>query len=188
MKYLVLFLFLFCSSLAHTQPTQLSDRVRKNDTIRRGLGIIYGNFIQRVGSLLKQSVLPQYILLKDLETDELLACEVIQKYDGRRENIFCLHVPPGTYAMVRYFYAKNGLISDAVFWEPVIRPADDGAEEGTVPAFTFTVRPETLHYVGTWHFETSQVRFTDNKFTFDESIRKKYPKLDLEAATRAIPR
>lgn len=40
--------------------------------------------------------------------------------------------------------------------------------------FKFTVAPNTLNYVGTWHFEQSPVYFTNDKEQADDRMKDKY--------------
>jgi hypothetical protein len=53
---------------AQTQAVKL-DKVAKNDSVQKGQGVIYGNFIQRLG--FSSGGFPQDIRLRNTETNEL---------------------------------------------------------------------------------------------------------------------
>ena len=53
--------------------------------------------------------------------------------------------------------------------------------------FVFAIESNTLNYVGTWHFDTGMVYFTNDRTQLDEKLKKKYKRLDFNKAEAVIP-
>ncbi len=54
--------------------------------------------------------------------------------------------------------------------------------------FTFTILKNSVNYVGTWHFDTGLVSFTDDKETLDDTLKKRYKNLDFSTAQLLLPK
>ncbi len=73
---------------------------------------------------------------------------------------------------------------------------NDSAERGLKPRetdteylqyYTFTITENSLNYMGTWHFDTEQVFFTNDKEKMDRSTGYKYSNIDFSEAIINLP-
>lgn len=53
--------------------------------------------------------------------------------------------------------------------------------------FTFTIIENSINYLGTWHFDTGLVSFTDDKEILDNLLRGRYKNLDFSKALLILP-
>jgi hypothetical protein len=138
-------------------------------------GVIYGRCIQRLG--FSSGGMGQYVRLINLDTRKAVRILVKPLMRSRKENEFCVALPPGRYALYdyEYSYGVEGLRKGA-------------AGPLTATRYTFVVQPGQLHYVGTWDFsQPQQPRFTAEKAALSELTSEDYPKLPLANAVLTLP-
>lgn len=54
--------------------------------------------------------------------------------------------------------------------------------------YEFTVEKNNLNYLGTWHFDTGLVSFSDDKIQLDKEMNSKYKTFDFENAIIRLPK
>lgn len=181
---------------ANGQETTELKEVKKNDKMTSGQAIIYGSFIQRLST--NSIGFPQDIRIVNITTTEVFSFRVKPTFKMTKENTFCYFLEPGTYMILDYWwtdskwYGGNGMI------EPVYKGIDatdslrekidsNRISQRDLKRFVFTIESNTLNYVGTWHFDTGMVYFTNDKAQLDEKLKNKYKKLDFNKAETIIP-
>lgn len=194
----VLIAILFLVSLSVTgQPARRLEKLGNNDTVPAGQAVFYGDFIQRLKNF-KSGGYPQDIRIINVETNEVLVFRVKSTFKTSKENSFCYLVEPGTYAILNYWWTESKWYGGKSYMEPIYKGEDSILETerkiknkeqraDELVLFKFTVTPNTLNYVGTWHFEQSPVFFTNDKEQADEKMKEKYKMLDLSSSNLAIP-
>ncbi len=117
--------------------------------------------------------------------------EVKPAFKSAKQNLFCVALPPGRYALHLYEYTESKWYGGEMQVEN-IRKTDSTAVRAVNTAATryvFTIVPGELHYLGTWHLDKAgQPYFSDDKITTDEHLRRTYKKLDLDKAQLVVPR
>ncbi|WP_176133010.1 energy transducer TonB [Hymenobacter sp. CRA2] len=147
------------------------------DALPADKGVVYGVFIQRLG--FSSGGIGQYVRLYHLGTGRVMNILVKPVMKSRKDNEFCVALPPGRYALQAYQY--NGAVDN------IRKSRRAGAVAAT--RYTFTVEAGQLQYVGTWHFEQAgPPRFTDDKAVTDEHLRDKFDKLPFGAARTTLPK
>lgn len=196
MKQLALVFFFFLTIFAKGQNFNKLNETNSGDTISSEEGIIYGNFIQRLG--FSSGGFPQDIRLINLETKEVLAFRVKPTYKSAKENTFVYYIKPGKYAILNYWWTKSTWYGGKFYTEPIFKSIDvtDNFEEkiksgqinqNELEQFTFEITKNSLNYLGTWHFDKGLVSFTDDKIQFDNLVKSKFKKLDFSKATTILP-
>ncbi|EIA08962.1 hypothetical protein [Flavobacterium frigoris] len=196
MKITITTIFAFLTMFAYGQNMSNLKELGNNETIPTGQAVIYGNFIQRLG--FSSGGFPQDIKIINIETKELYTFRVKPTFKSAKENTFCYTLKPGTYAISNYLWTQSKWYGAKMVTEPVFKNIDatDQIEnkintgklkEIDFVPFTFTVTENTLNYLGTWHFDTGLVKFTNDKQVFDIKIIDKYKKLDLATAKIVLP-
>lgn len=160
-------------------------------------GIIYGEFIQRLG--FSSGGYKQHIKLLNLE-DSLIYIVIVKKtYKSARRNKFHVSLPPGKYAIIEYFWIqskwyggmlhrehiyKNGTMSD------VVKKLTSGeAKKLNLEWYTFSVESKKANYVGIWNFKDTRPVFINEKEITDTQMKYKHfmHGLDLNQAAVSIP-
>lgn len=197
MKNVWIALLLFVSLSIGAQPARRLEKLGNNDTVPSGQAAFYGDFIQRLKNF-KSGGYPQDIRIINVETNEVLVFRVKSTFKTSKENSFCYLLEPGTYAILNYWWTESKWYGGKSYMEPIYK-GDDSIQEterkiknkeqraDELVLFKFTVEPNTLNYVGTWHFEQSPVFFTNDKAQADEKMREKYKMLDFSSSHHAIP-
>lgn len=193
---LIAILFLVSLNVAG-QPARRLEKLGTNDTIPAGQAIFYGDFIQRLKNF-KSGGYPQDIRIINVETNEVLVFRVKSTFKTSQENSFCYLVEPGTYAILNYWWTESKWYGGKSYMEPIykgedsilkterkIKNKEQRADE--LVLYKFTVTPNILNYVGTWHFEQSPVFFTNDKEQADEKMKEKYKMFDHSSSNLAIP-
>ena len=197
MKHSVTIILIFLTMFAKGQNFTTLDEVSSGDTILNGKGIIYGNFIQRLG--FSSGGFPQDIRLINLDTKEVLTFRVKPTFKSSKENTFVCHIKPGNYAILNYWWTQSKWYGGKMFTEPIFKNIDatDNFEKKIISGqinidyleqFTFSISENSLYYVGTWHFDKGLVSFSNDKTEFDNSLKNKYKKLNFSAAMTVIPK
>ncbi len=193
MRYLTTLIFIFCSLHCYGQACHLL-AASDDATTRQGEAIIYGNFIQRLG--FNSAGYEQEITLVEVYTRKTYSFIVKEAFCPAKENNFVYHIKPGTYAILNYQWAKEMWYGPAEITEHIYKGIDSrkkkkvntGPEGYSQPvSFTFTILPNTINYIGNWHFDTGIVSFSNDKEQSDQSIGKKYTSLDLSSANIVLP-
>lgn len=182
---------------AVAQPGRRLEKAGENDAIPAGQAVFYGEFVQRLKKM-KSGGYPQDVRLINVETNEVLIFRVKSTFKTSKENAFCYLIEPGTYAILNYWYTESKWYGGKSYMEPIYKGDDSILETerkiknkelrpDELVLFKFTIKPNTLHYVGTWHFEQSPVFFTNEKDKTDEEMKDRYKKLEFSEARVGMP-
>ena len=196
MKHILTALFILMAIVAKGQNYEQLKEIGSSDTVVPGQAVIYGNFIQRLG--FSSGGFPQDIRIVNVDTKETFAFRVKPTFKSAKENTFTYALEPGTYAILNYWWTQSKWYGGKIFTEPIIKGVDATDDlnkmvssgeinPNEIKYYTFTVEPNTVNYLGTWHFDTGLVSFTDDKTQFDELIKDKYKRLDLSTAKTVLP-
>ncbi|HEY3385971.1 MAG TPA: hypothetical protein VGK46_05640 [Saprospiraceae bacterium] len=198
MKYYVTILFVCLTVMAigQKQKVWVLEEATTLDTIPKGQAIIYGNFIQRFA--FSSGGFPQDIQLLDLDKNELLYFRVKPTFKSAKENTFFYFILPGRYAIVKYEYTQSQWYGGMTYAEPIYKGIDatqymknkeaaNLIDVSQLAQFAFTVEADQLTYLGTWHFDTGLVSFTDDRDAFNLTLKKKYKKLDFTTSKTVLP-
>ncbi len=192
-NYLTLLLTFLIVSSIQAQRIQTLEEFGEKEVIPAGYAVVYGNFIQRLG--FSSGGFPQDIRLLNLETKEILAFRVKPTFKSAKENTFIYIIKPGTYAILNYWWTQSKWYGGKMFTEPIFKGIDATNEtvlkqktREELKPFVFSLSENTLNYLGTWHFNTGLVSFTDDKSGLDADIKDSYPKLDFTAASTILPK
>lgn len=197
MKHSVTIILIFLTMFAKGQNFTTLDEVSSGDTINNGKGIIYGNFIQRLG--FSSGGFPQDIRLINLDTKEVLTFRVKPTFKSSKENTFVYYIKPGNYAILNYWWTQSKWYGGKIFTEPIYKNIDatDNFEKkissgqiniDNLEQFTFSISENSLNYLGTWHFDKGLVSFSNDKTEFDNLLKGKYKKLDFLTSMTVIPK
>ena len=165
--------------------------------IPSGKAVIYGNFIQRLG--FSSGGFPQEIRILNIESNELFTFNVKPTFKSTKENLFCYTLNPGIYIIYIYFWTKSTVYGGKMYYEPIYKGVDsnDNLEEKVKTGFikkedlvhfTFTISENSLNYMGTWHFDTGIVYFSEDKETADSKFTRKYKKIDFTKSIVTLPK
>ena len=187
-------LSLICMAIGKATIKTLKEVLSK-DTVESGQGIIYGLFIQRLG--FSSGGFPQDIRIVNLATKEIFSFRVKPTFKSAKENIFSFHIPSGDYAIIQYWWTQSKWYGGKMFTEPIFKNyafsdietklKSGELKEEELGHFNFSIQPNTLNYMGTWHFDKEQVSFSDDKMKLDKILSKTQTKLNFENATFSIP-
>lgn len=149
------------------------------DALPADQGVVYGVFVQRLG--FSSGGIGQYVRLYHLETGRAVNILVKPVAKSRKDNEFCVALPPGRYALQTYQFGSSG--------ENIRKPRPAPADAPVAATrYVLTVRAGQLQYAGTWHFEQPGTpRFTNDKAVTDTRLRDKFDKLPFEAAATRLP-
>ena len=195
-KIFITTILLFAFLSAYGQHYRYLVSVLSKEKIPDGLAIIYGNFIQRLG--FSSGGFTQDIRIYHVEAKEILTFEVKPIFKMAKKNAFCYKIKPGTYIILNYHWVQGKWYGAKFFVEPIYKGLDNSFEmtgngkqqeilHNDLSQFAFTVTANTLNYLGTWHFETGLVSFTDDKDEMDIMMNEKYQNLDFSKALTVLP-
>lgn len=197
-KRLITLCILFVATVFFVQGQETLElkEVKKNDKITSGQAIIYGSFIQRLST--NSIGFPQDIRVVNINTTEVFAFRVKPTLKSGKENTFCYFLKPGTYMILDYWWTDNKWYGGNSLIEPVYKGIDatdslrekidtNRINQRDLKRFLFEVKSNTLNYLGTWHFDTGMVYFTNDKDELDKKLKKKYKLLDFTKANTIIP-
>lgn len=189
-----LFILLPAALSAQNKPIPMVP-VYDNESVQPGNTVIYGNFIQRLG--FSSGGFSQDIYLRNRATGKTYAMRVKATYKSKKENTFCFHLPAGEYELSYYQWTQSKWYGGMAHLEPISKNINfDEARklvkegkltEDQLQRYTFTAEPGKLQYLGTWHFDTPTVSFSDDKQALDEKTVKYYKKLDFASALTTLP-
>ena len=194
-KYLATLLIL-ASLTTNGQAIKTLKEVSSKDTVQSGQGIIYGLFIQRLGFTC--GGFPQDIRIVNLNTKAIFSFRVKPTFKSAKENIFSFHIPSGDYAIIQYWWTQSKWYGGKMFTEAIFKNYAFGEIETKIKSgelkeedlerFKFSIQPNTINYVGTWHFDKEQVLFSAEKLKLDKTLSKTQTKLNFETVTISIPK
>ena len=200
MKQLVVILICliqFCGLMAQDTPSVAElNNVNKGETVAEGQAVIYGVFIQRLDK--KSKGYPQYICIEDTKTLQRYMFKVKPAMKSDKENIFCAHIPSGTYRIISYYWVVSNWYGGTAHNEPVYKGIkvdknfnrllhNGQVKEEDLQTYTFTIRPDMANYLGRWNFGVEPATFDDDKETLDSHISELYPAIDFSIARKALP-
>ena len=196
MKQFLITLLIISSTVTQGQELKTLKEVSSKDTIQSGQGIIYGLFIQRLG--FSSGGFPQDIQLINFDTEEIFSFRVKPTFKSAKENIFSYHIPAGHYAILNYFWTQSKWYGGKIFTEPIFKGLAfsdvepkiqaEQLKEDELEQYKFSIQPNTINYIGTWHFDKEIVSFSDDKINLDKKVKKKLAKLNLDDAVLSIPK
>ncbi len=116
-----------------------------------------------------------------------------------KEKTFCFTLIPGEYEIIYYNYNQSTWYGAKLFGEPIFKDVianedlrlklqSGELKESDLVRFKFTVKENSLNYLGTWHFDQPLVSFSDDKEILDKKMSKKNKKLDFDSANTALPK
>lgn len=192
MKYSLTLLMLFACTIMHAQ-NKVTDlyHLHPKAGVDEGYSLIYGNFIQRLA--FSSGGFKQEIKLRETSTGNLYSFNVKSSMRSRKENLFCIEIPPGEYEIVQYFYTKSQWYGSTTYWEPVYKgkKASELKKQkittDSLLRYRFKLEGNNIYYVGTWNFDDELVQFTNDKAETDAEISKKYTLLDFATAITVLP-
>jgi hypothetical protein len=195
MTKFIITLLIISSSVAYGQTMKTLKEVSSKDTVQTGQGVIYGLFIQRLG--FSSGGFPQDIRLINLDTKEIFSFTVKRTFKSAKENIFSYHIPAGNYAILNYLWTQSKWYGGKVFTEPIFKGLafsdmeqkiqEGQLKQGELEQYKFSIRANTINYIGTWHFNNENVSFSDDKIKLDKKLKEKLARLNLDNAVLSIP-
>lgn len=198
MKYFLTLILGITIFSANGQELIQLEKVRSNDSLIENHAIIYGNFIQRLG--FSSGGFPQDIRIQNIETGLFYKFRVKPTYKTRKANPFIFHIPSGQYRILIYWWTKSQWYGGKIFTEAIFKGIDTSTrafrkknERGKIikenlVQYEFTVEKNNLNYLGTWHFDTGLVSFSDDKIQLDKEMNSKYKTFDFENAIIRLPK
>jgi hypothetical protein len=197
MKYLLIIslTILFQGLIGQHIPSL--DKVPKGAKLSNDQSIIYGDFIQRLG--FSSGGYPQYIIIKNIESNMYYKFNVKTTYKSRKDNTFCYYINPGSYLIYSYHWTQSTGLGGTFYKEPIFKGIDAtkyNEYEEIVPyslvesdsvRYKFEIKESSIHYLGTWKFDSGLVSFVDEKEKFDPEIETMYKKLNFNSAFNSIP-
>lgn len=159
--------------------------------------IIYGLFIQRLG--FTSGGFPQEIRLHNIVTDKIYTFNVKGTFKSGKENPFCYYIKPGMYKVFSYFWTKSKWYGGEMHEERIFKNVDTstkdytkGVKNGSInpdklESYYLEIRPNLVYYLGTWHFNTGLISFSDDKINLDEQLKKKNSKINFDDAVTKLP-
>lgn len=195
MKQLLTALLLLTTLAVTAQKVVRLEEVFSDVVVKKGHAIIYGNFIQRLG--VNSFGFGQEIRLLSTDTNQVMKFVVKQTFKSRKEQPFTYFIKPGNYVILNYLWTKSKWYGGYVTAEPIFKGIDTSdhisekinsgqLKEIDLELYGFTITENSLNYLGTWHFDTGLVSFTDDKETLDKWIIPKYKKLDFAISTAVL--
>ena len=196
MKIIFSSIFLFLSIIVNAQQAKPLNPYPGNKTIKAGQATIYGNFIQRLG--FSSGGLVQEVMIKNVATSEYFRFVVKPMMKSAKENTFCFNLLAGDYEIIYYNYNQSTWYGAKMFGEPIFKNVianedlllklqSGDLKESDLIRFKFTIKENSLNYLGTWHFDDPMVSFSNDKEILDQKMVKKYKKLDFSSANMSIP-
>ncbi|WP_069658340.1 hypothetical protein [Arcticibacter eurypsychrophilus] len=196
MKHLTIIALIFITRLSYGQNYKALNEYQNNIIIPAGKAMFYGNFVQRLG--LSSGDFPQEIRLINDDTMEIFTFNVKPTFKTAKENTFSYIISPGNYTILHYWWIQSKWYGAKFFTEPIYKGngskeilADklrfEELNESDLDKYEFTITANSLNYLGTWHFDTEIVSFTDDKVNFDNKIKDKFKSLDLLKALTVLP-
>lgn len=190
-------LFISIVFITQAQKTVELKEVKSSKQTISGQAIIYGSFIQRLST--NSIGFPQDIRIVNINTTEVFSFRVKPTLKSGKENTFCYSLKPGTYMVLDYWWTDNKWYGGNSIIEPVYNGIDatdslrekidsNRINQRDLKRFTFKIESNSLNYVGTWHFDTGMIYFTNDKNLLNEKLKKKYKWLDFINAKTVIPK
>lgn len=161
------------------------------DTFPSGKAMFYGSFIQRLG--FTSGGFPQDIRLINIETDEIFTFRVKSTFLSSKQNTFIVIAKEGTYAILDYWWTQSKWYGGKTFIETIFKGADSRVRVEQLDnqiksnRFTFDLKSNKVNYVGTWHFDTEHVYFTNEQEFLNSKIRNKFRKIDFSNVLINLP-
>ncbi len=188
-----IFLLLLCSCITNVCFSQVGNKLRhvkiRDERNKFGRTIMYGSFISIKG------VTGGFIELYNTENNQYYFFDIAP--GDKNGSHFRWYVPPGKYVLLKYrwgqwrFEGSIGNADDIYKWGRMANRSriDETSLEDTNQRYTFYVAPDTVTYVGAWHFEDVKVSFKNEKSSQDstelyKTVRKK---LDITKSLISIP-
>ena len=156
------------------------------DTVSENRCIAYGNFVQKTGIIREAE--PQFVSIINIETNHISSIIVKPLNKTGKETVFAFYVRPGTYEILNYIWTKKILYVVKTYSQTIQKNlVSEDTSSANSYWYKFTIEPNTLNYLGTWHFEESRVYFVEDKIKLDKTMKKKFGLLNYSRALLAIP-
>lgn len=197
-QILILFILIIgLSSNASAQKIEKLKEANSSKKLSNDTSIIYGHFIQRIGS--DNRFYPQVIVLLNIITNEAYSLNVRASNKTDTEESFRFYIKPGMYKIQSYWYwtVSKWLIgkehyqpifkdTDSTLFDKIAVP-DDIANEYKLESYYIEIRPNSIYYLGTWDFSSGVVSFRDDKVNHDKKVEKIYRKIPFDQVITKLP-
>lgn len=199
----ILILFILIIGLITNTNAQKIERLKEANSSKKlsdDASIIYGHFIQRIGS--DNKFYTQMIVLLNIVTNEAYSLNVGANHEKDTEKSFSFYIKPGMYKIHSYYYwtVSKWLIGknhNELIYRDVdtslrnhnyVYDSKDNRIDGyKLESYHIEIRPNSIYYIGTWDFSTGVVSFRDDKIDFDNKIKKEYRKIPFNEAITKLP-
>lgn len=161
--------------------------------------IIYGNFILRENFTTVKDT--EYIIVKNIESGKEYSFVVKNVYNKRKSIPFLYFIPEGEYQILKYGAIIQKPLGYKFYTEPIFKKFNHFSEqnkkkikEGLIDIeaqekFTFTVKNNTINYLGSWNFDRGYINFFDDKLKLDKKMKIKInKKIDYKNAIINFPK
>ena len=182
MKFIITSFLLFITIACKAQNYPYLSKVESQNTKPSSYAIVYGEFVQRLG--FSSGGFPQDIRIINQETKEIQTIRVKPAYKSAKANTFICFIKPGNYAILNYWWTKSKWYGGEMFTEPVYNNVKNASGSNQ---FQFSISENLVYYVGTWHFEQDQVFFSNDKLQLDQTVEKKYSRINFNTAKIILP-
>ncbi len=198
-KYLftVLLLIVGLCPNANGQAYKSLEKAKSSKELNDSTSIIYGLFIQRLG--FTSGGFPQEIRLQNIVTQTVYTFNVKATMKSSKENTFCYYIKPGMYKILSYYWTQSKWYGGVMHEESIFKDIDTSTKDyqkaikrgevdiNKLSSYYIEIRPKSVYYLGTWHFNTGLVSFSDEKISLDEKLKKKFSDIDFENAITTLP-
>lgn len=185
------------ASNMHGQKIESLKKAKSSTELSNTNSIIYGLFIQRLG--FSSGGFPQYIRLLNIATNEVYSFNVKPTMKTGKEIPFCYYIKPGEYRILNYFWTQSKWYGGLIHQEPIYKNIDTSTNDfakqnksgkidlNNLNFYIIKIADNAINYLGTWHFNTGLVSFSNNKEKLDEEMKEKYQSIYFENAAIRIP-
>lgn len=195
--FILIFFILGIINNASSQKFESLKKAHSDQELNDSTSIIYGSFIQRLG--FTSGGFTQVIRLQEIVTQKMYTFNVKPAMKSSKEHSFCYYIKPGMYKILNYFWIQSKWYGAEMHEEYIFKHIDTSTKDfkrkykeenidtNQFDNYYIEIKPNTVNYLGTWHFNTGLVSFSDDKAKLDKKLQKKYKKINLEKAIVKLP-
>ena len=175
----------------------LIPKVYWTDSLIQNKSIIYGRYFRRRGGGTSQT--EHSIRIQNVKTGQKYTFIIKRRNQIKKSNVFICHIPPGTYQIINYKYTQENVIvttivenvyNDLDIRQPGLRSKIKKGEINLKDyhRFEFTIKPNTINFMGEWNFEKGIPTFSDNKKNINTVMEKYYRMLSFSNVITNLPK
>jgi hypothetical protein len=197
-KKLTLILLLFACLQASAQKIQVLTDVGAGEPLRPGDAIIYSVFTP---PNLNWGTGMAYMAIYNVDTKKYSYIQLMPYNTMKSKNFpLCYHIIPGTYQLafliwsdyhIAYFRNRSGLIhKNSSYTDSAANRVNEvlnGRITDTANRYTFTIKADTLYYLGNWDASNGVIKITNNRTDADKRLKKDYYILSFDEAVTELP-